>query len=366
MVPALAPGFRDEFFDWQMKTLMVEFLPRAHLILEKNMLVPFEVVRQAVGQRHGCFGKVMKVSENGQMYARKSGKMQDLEPELEILRKLPDSPHCVHLRASYQMGRKMHIIMSPWADFDLKMFLERNDALPEWFSATEQQRGAMLMRWMNCLTAGLADFHQLCVKHKDIKPSNVLLVPVSDKDPMLHPVFCDFGSSRHFSQHSLTLGQAGCTPFYQAPERQAGQPAGRKADVFSLGCVLLELAFLAARKKRAKLMKPLGKRGFASTPFITGGGFAIHLPTEGDWWIGVKDLLLRMLKEDPKQRPDAEEAAGIMYALCSAASSGCHCRHIPKVQGPAVRKPESPQGSESVAESDDDAGDDIDLPPLIS
>ena len=62
---------------------------------------------------------------------------------------------------------------------------------------------------------------------------------------------------------------------------------------------------LVASKKRSWLAKRLGQTGFASSVFITGGEFGQHLPGVKDWWIGMKDLLQRMLNKDPQQRPHA-------------------------------------------------------------
>ncbi len=245
-LPDVPSTYLEELVSWQADALAVQFMPKQHQILNKNATVPFKAARQAGVQRRGAFGTVSKVNEAGQMYAKKTGSVEELTPELELLGKLPDLPHSVHLRASYEQNWRLHIIMSPWADTDLSMFLARPEVLPAWLTATRQQRGPMLIGWMNCLAVGLADLHAHRIKHKDIKPSNILLAPMSNEGPEVHPVFCDFGLAKQFSQRSRTAGQCG-TVFYQAPEQLAGQLAGRKADVFSLGCLLLELV---ASKKR--------------------------------------------------------------------------------------------------------------------
>lgn len=64
--------------------------------------------------------------------------MEELTPELDLLGKLPDLPHNVHLHASYEQNRCLRIIMSLWADTDLSMFLARPEVLPTWLSATRQ------------------------------------------------------------------------------------------------------------------------------------------------------------------------------------------------------------------------------------
>lgn len=338
-LPDVPSAYLEELVSWQADALAVQFMPKQHQILEKNATVPFKAVRQAWRQRRGAFGTVSKVNEAGRIYARKTGTVEELTPELELLAKLPDLPHNVHLRASYEQNRCMHIIMAPWADADLSMFLARPEVLPAWLLATKHQQGTMLISWMNCLAVGLADLHAHRIKHKDIKPSNIILAPASNEGMEVHPVFCDFGLAKQCSQRSRTAGQCG-TVFYQAPEQLAGQLAGRKADVFSLGCVLLELASLVASKKRRWLAKRLGQTGFASSAFITGGEFGQHLPSAKGWWMGMKDLLQRMLNKDPQQRPHADEVARDICNLSVAAGLAVRCHHQPaETHDPASASP---------------------------
>ena len=141
--------------------------------------------------------------------------------------------------------------------------------------------------------------------------------------------------------------------FYQAPEQLAGRLAGRKADVFSLGCVLLELALLVASKKHKWLTKRLGRTGFASSPFITGKEFGQLLPSGKDWWIGMKDLLQRMLNEDPQQRPHAEEVARIVCSLSSTAGLVVRCRHQPEMHDSDLHASASPPTSPLDSDSSD-------------
>ena len=170
-LPDVPSAYLEELVSWQAVALAVEFLPKQHQILAKNAMVPFKAARQAGGQRRGAFGTVSKFNEGSLTYARKTGTVEELTPELELLDKLPDLPHNVNLRASYEQNRRLHIIMSPWADTDLSMFLARPEVLPAWLSATKQQRGVMLISWMHCLAVGLADLHAHRIKHAVTTPS---------------------------------------------------------------------------------------------------------------------------------------------------------------------------------------------------
>jgi NIMA (never in mitosis gene a)-related kinase len=54
----------------------------------------------------------------------------------------------------------------------------------------------------------------------------------------------DFGLARILSKHSLYARTNVGTPFYMSPEQISGMAYNEKSDVWSLGCVIYELAAL--------------------------------------------------------------------------------------------------------------------------
>ncbi|OCL08647.1 hypothetical protein AOQ84DRAFT_363927 [Glonium stellatum] len=70
--------------------------------------------------------------------------------------------------------------------------------------------------------------HEMRVKHKDIKPSN----PLVDGDKTY---ITDFDISKD-------MVNAGTTAYYASEAVNCAERRGRSADIFSLGCVILELA----------------------------------------------------------------------------------------------------------------------------
>lgn len=91
---------------------------------------------------------------------------------------------------------------------------------------------AEIARALSDVLAGLAYLHKHSIIHRDIKPNNVLLRKGTAK-------IADFGCSTR----ALELARS-CvgTPWYLAPEVARAEPHSYAADIWSLGCVALELA----------------------------------------------------------------------------------------------------------------------------
>src|SRR5206468_12534773 len=86
---------------------------------------------------------------------------------------------------------------------------------------------------------GLAAAHKVGLIHRDIKPSNIWVEEPSRRIKLL-----DFGLARQAQDNSqLThTGAVVGTPAYMAPEQADGQKVDERCDLFSLGCVLYEMA----------------------------------------------------------------------------------------------------------------------------
>ena len=283
------------------------------------------------GKRTGGYGSVIKVQElmsqqhDTKYYARKQAKCNGqavLERERELICKLPDNPHLIRLRASYMHKNCLTLILDPWADYDLNSILIN----PKQLSLPLHGKclGEQIVRSMPCIVSAVAVLHAHRIKHKDIKPHNILIVFDNKK---IVPILCDFGVSKKFDSNSKTAGGEGTT-FYQAPECLCGRRAGREADIFSLGCVFLEiLTFLCG--KRGKLMKNIGKMGFAqylSDPIRYDAAFNL-VNGSSSWWARVVDIVKLMIVQECSDRPSADF---IWKRLCEIeVSEGRepHCSH---------------------------------------
>lgn len=116
--------------------------------------------------------------------------------------------------------------MSPVAEMDFKRYL----------TLTNLNRD-QLRSFFGCLATALDFLHSKKVRHKDIKPGNILV----DRGKIY---FTDFGLAFDFTDEegSTTYGTADSgTRKYFSPEVANYGPRNTKSDIWSLGVVFLEM-----------------------------------------------------------------------------------------------------------------------------
>ena len=223
-----------------------------HVVFSNPPLV-IETNRERLGS--GSFAIVEAVKIGEIFYARKSISLprqhqnrfrEDVQKEIKIIHVL-DHPHVVRFLFTYEETKSFNIIMHPLADCDLETYLvtKRCEGVKE---------EELIWKWMACLINTLAFIHSKDIRHKDIKPRNVLIK--GDK-----VYFTDFGSGHIFSDsgNSTTEGLAyGHTRAYCAPEVIKNDNRNRSSDVFSLGCVLMEMVAWSCKITRYNYFTMLG------------------------------------------------------------------------------------------------------------
>jgi streptogramin lyase/predicted Ser/Thr protein kinase len=154
--------------------------------------------------------------------------------------------------------------------------------------------------------------HALELVHRDVKPSNVLLTPED------HVYVSDFGlTKRALSVSGLTAtGQLVGTIDYVAPEHIKGDAVDRRADVYSLGCVVVECLTGHPPYPRDLEVGVLWAHVEEPPPTVTEE--RPELPPE------IDEVLAAAMAKDPDARTATagEVAAGLRGALRIEAPSG--------------------------------------------
>ena len=133
---------------------------------------------------------------------------------------------------------KIFLVMEYCENGDLARYIKRHKQ--ERSFVAEDKIWSVLVQLLNALKYCHQDLFLTAnhkVIHRDLKPGNVFLT----KDGSVK--LGDFGLCRSLGDQSQAATNVG-TPLYMPPEILAKQQYTEKADVWSLGCVIYELAAL--------------------------------------------------------------------------------------------------------------------------
>lgn len=134
--------------------------------------------------------------------------------------------NCGALKTPESARELPYLVMEYLPGGDLKQRLKARGGRP--FAIEEA------VRIIRALAEALAYAHGQNIIHRDIKPSNIIF----DRDD--HPKLADFGVSRLISLDSAYTTHVVGTYCYMSPEQFEGRN-DRRADLYSLGCVLFEM-----------------------------------------------------------------------------------------------------------------------------
>uniref|UniRef100_A0A8C3A4S1 non-specific serine/threonine protein kinase n=1 Tax=Cyclopterus lumpus TaxID=8103 RepID=A0A8C3A4S1_CYCLU len=245
----------------------------------------------------GAFGKVYKArnKETGALAAAKvidtkcEEELEDYIVEIDILAKC-DHRYIVKLLDAFYHDNKLWIMIEfcPGGAVDAIM-LELDRGL------TEPQIKVVCREMLEALDY----LHRMKIIHRDLKAGNILLM--LDGDIKL----ADFGVS---AKNSKTLQRRDSfigTPYWMAPEvvmceTMKDAPYDYKADVWSLGITLIELAQIEPPHHELNPMRVLLKIAKSEPP---------TLEQPHKWSQEFKDFLKKALDKNPETRPTVGQLA---------------------------------------------------------
>jgi len=170
--------------------------------------------------------RVVKVMKSGAAAAARS---QYFLLEMQVLQKM-SHPNVVPMSGAGEAHGVLYFTM-PFLEGDtLRQRLAREGAFPM----------GDAVRVARDIANALVHVHSLGVVHRDVKPENILLAPHG-------AVLLDFGHARAPAIMPSVDAQDAKkyivgTPNYVSPEQVAGRRvADSRSDIYSLGCVLLEM-----------------------------------------------------------------------------------------------------------------------------
>ncbi|XP_006906776.1 serine/threonine-protein kinase 36 isoform X1 [Pteropus alecto] len=237
-------------------------------------------VLEMIGE--GSFGRVYKGRRkySAQVVAlkfipklgRSEKELRNLQREIEIMRGLRH-PNIVHMLDSFETDKEV-VVVTDYAEGELFQILEDDGKLPE------DQVQAIAAQ----LVSALYYLHSHRILHRDMKPQNILLAKGGGIK------LCDFGFARAMSTNTMVLTSIKGTPLYMSPELVEERPYDHTADLWSVGCILYELA--------------VGTPPFYTTSIFQLVNLILKDPVRWPPTISpcFKNFLQGLLTKDPRQR----------------------------------------------------------------
>ena len=270
---------------------------------------------------------------------------EDAITEVEHLQRLHHA-HIVRIVGTYTLRNNLAILLYPAADQNLEEFIDDTEATAE---QDRQFQAKSLCTFFGCLSSSIDFLHKNNVKHMDIKPKNILIRPIEIKGYIeggrlqRYKVYiADFGIARSYKSATEveTDSPTSYTRTYAAPEVVQQDTRGFPADIFSLGCVFMEIyaAIVSLSQPEGTQLKNLQQARCSHSENDT--SYQANIDAVWRWYSGIslEDLgsdfrgalascgdfkwqLGAMLHHSPYHRPSAK---GLMLCTKKISCGGCN------------------------------------------
>nr|CEL65187.1 TPA: Protein kinase domain containing protein, related [Neospora caninum Liverpool] len=224
---------------------------------------------------------VMKLIDISQMDGKTR---EDTFNEAKVLSTLKPHPFIVRYHQSYIYEDHLCIIMDFAAGGDIAARIKEQKKTGQRFDEN------LIKRWIAQASLGLNYLHSMHILHRDLKPQNLFLTANDDLQ------IGDFGIAKMLGSPAACAQTTIGTPYYLSPEICKGQSYSLPSDIWSLGCILYELASLTVpfhANDLKGLVDAISKLPVPAMPSVYSDD--------------LRQLCNDMLNRDPSKRPTAAQ-----------------------------------------------------------
>jgi len=265
--------------------------------------------------------------------------------EVEHLHQLQHA-HILRVVGTYTLKKDLAILLYPATPWNLDEFMDELLDIGSVVNTDFHEPGAWggragaqaLRSFFGCLANALEAIHKMNIKHMDIKPKNMLVRPYFTGSQPFKVYVADFGIARAYksADESETDSPISFTRTYAAPEVILQDTRGFSADIFSLGCVFMEmLATLVSNPSRNERQTLVEVRKSHSGD----SSFHANLADVQSWYQKIflaepnsdrddtflpgrlLDVVPKMVQGSPAQRPSATALLEQLEEFCC---NSCH------------------------------------------
>ena len=229
---------------------------------------------------HKNTGKIYVIKLMSKQKIIKEKISEQINREVEIMYKI-NHPHIIKLINHFEDDENVYLIMELGAKGHLYSYLKKFQ------HGLDQMRAAQYMREIISAVKYLHSMNPPII-HRDIKPENILL------DSNGRCKLADFGWSNYMNSSKPRKTFCG-TPQYLSPEMVEEKGHGPEVDIWALGVLCFELLTgkLPFKGSKQELYKNIK---------------TINIDWQGDDFNPLaKNLITKILRYDPKDRPSLDE-----------------------------------------------------------
>jgi NIMA (never in mitosis gene a)-related kinase 1/4/5 len=231
--------------------------------------------------------------------AMKPDEQREALNEVKVLSQLRH-PNIVQYIGSFQADGYLHILMEYCNGGDVDQLIKKFKTLGNFME--EDLLATLFIQ----ICSAIRYLHERRILHRDLKSQNVFLcrneAAVGSGKYIVK--LGDFGISTVL-RNTLALAKTVCgTPYYFSPELCMNRPYNNKSDVWSLGCILYEMATLQ-HAFDAKNMKALMQR------ILTGK----YNPVDARYHKSLQDLIDGMLQQKVEKRLSIQQVQKMQFVV---------------------------------------------------